>query len=31
MLMIKAVFKRLWLSCRKVKDNPHDALALAQL
>ena len=23
MLMIKTVFKRLWLSCRKVKDNPH--------
>ena len=24
MLMIKTVFKRLWLSCRKVKDNPHE-------
>ena len=26
MLMIKTVFKRLWLSCRKVKDNPHDCI-----
>ena len=26
MLMIKTVFKRLWLSCRKVKDNPHECI-----
>lgn len=26
MLMIRTVFKMLWLSCRKVKDNPHDCI-----